>query len=135
MITNDIDDMIIENIMITPLGKKKRRNRLGFGSFQEIHNAMRPNTSTNEDFLYSLQGRESPLSMTQEEDSPQGGHRRMNSEDETLKLKEMFNRVLQELEQISLSKRRRAHRRRSIRDFALDTFQQTDMSCAACSIQ
>ena len=82
--------------------------------------------------LCTLQGRESPF---RQEDSPQGGRRSdFYVEEETLKLKAMFDRVLQELEEISVAKRRRMNKRRSIRVFMSDTLQ-TDMACQACFIQ
>jgi hypothetical protein len=130
------ENIIITDVHKTPMRRKKRRNRLGFNSFAEIHEAMRPTTTAFEE---TLQGRESPFRQL---DSPQGGTQGdffvesdFFVEDETLKLKALFDRVLQELEEISIAKRKRMNKRRSIRVFMSDTLQQTDMACQACSIQ
>ena len=124
------ENIIITDVHKTPMRRKKRRNRLVFNSFAEIHEAMRPTTTFEE----TLQGRESPF--RRQLDSPQGGMQGdFFVEDETLKLKALFDRVLQELEEISIAKRKRMNKRRSIRVFMSDTLQQTDMACQACSIQ
>ena len=96
------ENIIITDVHKTPMRRNKRRNRLGFNSFAEIHEAMRPTTTGFED---TSQGRESPF--RRQLDSPQGGIQGdFFVEDETLKLKALFDRVLLELEEISIAKRR-----------------------------